>query len=495
VADCLTANKTQNFDYDRLNRLNDAYTTGSSTGVTNWGETYTIDPWGNLTNIALYPGKHNSEILNAAPAPNNQLNGFCYDAAGNLALNATCPVGTLNPTYFYDAENHLSSTASWTYRYDGDGERVIKCTGSYPSCSAATLYWKGTGSDTLTETGWTGIQTEEYIFFNGQRVARRDGPNNAVEYYFADHLGSANVITGGSGGINKSSIYYPFGGEIVVTGSAFANNYKFTGKERDSESGLDYFGARYFGSTLGRFTSIDPKAASGKLSSPQSWNRYAYALNNPPVIADPDGKEAHIIIANASAYNADTVHGASVNVSHFLSSNGVKNVSVDARAPTSGEVLKSMFDKHTVIVYINNSSVATWGHNAQRDWLGDWYGEANQIWVSKNKMDLSGTRTPPGVNKAGTADALGNVIDHEIVHTAVGGGHTQDPNNLMYEKFNPYWGGTANEGQTQQLQQTFNRPGEQEKSNAESPDGMNGPTDVGADTFIGCGGDKTPREH
>ena len=62
---------------------------------------------------------------------------------------------------------------------------------------------------------------------------------------------------------------------------------QFTGKERDSESGLDYFGARYYGSALGRFTSADP--LGGELANPQSLNRYAYALNNPLRFTDPTG--------------------------------------------------------------------------------------------------------------------------------------------------------------------------------------------------------------
>lgn len=62
-----------------------------------------------------------------------------------------------------------------------------------------------------------------------------------------------------------------------------------TGKERDSESGLDYFGARYFGSSMGRFMSPDPLLSSGRPWNPQTWNRYAYALNNPLRYTDPTG--------------------------------------------------------------------------------------------------------------------------------------------------------------------------------------------------------------
>ncbi|WP_228486487.1 RHS repeat-associated core domain-containing protein [Paludibaculum fermentans] len=62
-----------------------------------------------------------------------------------------------------------------------------------------------------------------------------------------------------------------------------------TGKERDAETGLDYFGARYFSGAQGRFTSPDPIMASAKVSNPQSWNRYSYAFNNPLRFTDPTG--------------------------------------------------------------------------------------------------------------------------------------------------------------------------------------------------------------
>ena len=67
---------------------------------------------------------------------------------------------------------------------------------------------------------------------------------------------------------------------------------QFTSKERDAETGLDYFGARYFSSAQGRFTSADPKQFNAKfLSNPQKWNKYSYTLNNPLALVDPDGRE------------------------------------------------------------------------------------------------------------------------------------------------------------------------------------------------------------
>jgi RHS repeat-associated protein len=126
------------------------------------------------------------------------------------------------------------------------------------------------------------------VFFGGKRIARRQS-SGTVHYYFADHLGSSRVVTSATGAILDDADFYPFGGERVVNSSS-GNAYKFTGKERDSESSLDYFGARYYASSLGRFTSVDPSRRSIKLHDPQAWNRYSYTENRPLIQVDVNGK-------------------------------------------------------------------------------------------------------------------------------------------------------------------------------------------------------------
>jgi RHS repeat-associated protein len=69
-----------------------------------------------------------------------------------------------------------------------------------------------------------------------------------------------------------------------------------TGKERDTESGNDYFGARYYASSMGRFLSPDPTLRSGHPADPQTWNRYVYGGNNPLKFIDPDGKEKQLVV-------------------------------------------------------------------------------------------------------------------------------------------------------------------------------------------------------
>ncbi len=276
IANGRDATRTQNFTYDPLNRIAEAWTSGP-----NWGERFTIDPWGNLTNRDPIPGKTYYEPLSAAPAlANNQLTGYGYDAAGNMTQNQTA-------TYAYDAEGRLSATAGVTYTYDGDGDRVMKSNG--------TLYW---GSGPLAESDASGNVQKEYIFFDGGRVARLDVPTNNVHYYFSNHLDTTSVVTNSSGTapFDEDLDYYPYGGEVTGSAENVAQNYKFTGKERDTESGLDMFGARYYGSSLGRFMTPDwseePEPAPyADLHDPQSLNLYSYARNNPMSNTDDDGHD------------------------------------------------------------------------------------------------------------------------------------------------------------------------------------------------------------
>ena len=103
----------------------------------------------------------------------------------------------------------------------------------------------------------------------------------------------------GSLAATKRHDYLPFGEELFATqgartatmgySAADGVRQKFTQKERDNETGLDYFGERYYASTMGRFTTADPMMASATTHNPQSLNRYTFVLNNPLRYVDPDG--------------------------------------------------------------------------------------------------------------------------------------------------------------------------------------------------------------
>lgn len=94
-------------------------------------------------------------------------------------------------------------------------------------------------------------------------------------------------MTNATATVVEDSDYYPFGGERVFT-DTLDNQYKFTGHERDTESGLDYYQYRMLATNLGRWTTTDPLMASAY--EPQSLNRYGYVVNNSTNFTDPDGR-------------------------------------------------------------------------------------------------------------------------------------------------------------------------------------------------------------
>ena len=118
-------------------------------------------------------------------------------------------------------------------------------------------------------------------------------PTGASTYFMlSDHLGSASMEFASGGTPTSVSQFGPFGAEITMPNAT--SHYKFTGKERDAESGLDYFGARYYASNMGRWMSPDwaekPEAVPySSLDNPQSLNLYGYVNNNPLSKADKDG--------------------------------------------------------------------------------------------------------------------------------------------------------------------------------------------------------------
>ena len=294
ITNVLDATRSQNFTYDALNRLATAQTgsTHATSAANCWAKTYGYDAWGNLTSLgpnsatqSAYIGCLQESGLSTTATAQNRLAFLNYDSAGNVIGNP----GVAN--YFYDAENRICSvsgtscTTGTYYTYDGDGRRVMK--------SSGTIYWYGMNSDALMETDLANNDLSAYIFMNGKRVGRQL-PTNEVDFYFTDALGTSRYVYSLAGA--NVSDYYPFGGERVIS-TGTPNHYKFTGKERDSESGLDEFGARYYSSQYGRFMTPDPLTPSRShrlvldqfVADPQNWNKYAYSLNNPVTYRDVGG--------------------------------------------------------------------------------------------------------------------------------------------------------------------------------------------------------------
>ncbi len=141
--------------------------------------------------------------------------------------------------------------------------------------------------------GQTSATQYTHLYFNGRRIKRIEWTHGAwCDHYAYDFLGNARWVYGYNGAWDVSD-FYPFGGERPVY-SAEGNKFKFTGKERDSESGLDNFGARYGSSSMGRFMTPDWSATPAAVpfanpADPQTLNLYSYVVNNPLNRTDPNG--------------------------------------------------------------------------------------------------------------------------------------------------------------------------------------------------------------
>jgi RHS repeat-associated protein len=206
---------------------------------------------------------------------NNRLTGFngqslSYDAAGNLIDDGV-------NHYVYDARNKLTqitqggvTTASFTY--DVFGRRLSKTIGT------VTTSYRYDGDNPIEET--TAGQVSAIL--SGPGIDERYGRDEAGgrAYYLTDNLGSVVALANGSGTVTAQYVYEPYG-EVTSTGSS-DNPYQYTGRENDG-TGLYYYRARYYSTTLKRFINEDPVGLAAGL------NVYGYVHANPLSFTDPFG--------------------------------------------------------------------------------------------------------------------------------------------------------------------------------------------------------------
>ena len=212
---------------------------------------------------------------------------------GLVLLLAWAPIAgadTYTYTYTYNAADQLAGVqgpnGAASYTYDGDGQRITRST-----AAGQTIYVRDPQGEVIAEYSSTGQLLAEYAYVDGQRLCKITHDAQGVEhrvYYHQDVVGTPVAETNESGQVLVRANYTPFGEEVIP--GAASDPHKFTGKELDDESGLYYFGARYYDAYLGRFVSVDE--ADGDNTHPQGWNRYAYALNNPLRYEDPNGDTA-----------------------------------------------------------------------------------------------------------------------------------------------------------------------------------------------------------
>lgn len=287
-----SVNGSWTYSYDDFNRL--ASATGPGQAYT---YTYAYDRYGNRWNQKLSGSCTSGSAICLTFDANNHINNGIetYDAAGNLMTD-----GFHN--YFYDAEHHLvqvdgsagycqsgtGTQATACYTYDAEGRRVRR---AVPGSGITDDYLYDLAGHFITQVSGSGWWARGEIYAGGQHIATYENDLQTPTTFFthADWLGTERVQTSVNGAACETITSLPFGDGLNTSGSCDPTALRFTGKMRDWETNLDNFGARYNSSDLGRFTSPDPLLNSGRPNNPQTWNRYAYALNNPLGIVDPTG--------------------------------------------------------------------------------------------------------------------------------------------------------------------------------------------------------------
>lgn len=308
--------------YDTLNRLIAASaTSGPYAGLQ---ATWNYDSFGNRT-FENFSGDLASS--SAPPIPpsswaqynaNNQVQSSStgvtpsYDGSGDVIQDD-------QNQYLYDADGRicavhdLLSGQMMGYLYDAEGHRIgkgtiqlvngqLSCDTTQNGFAITASYILSPDNQQLTEMTWSGNQVQ-FGYTNvraaGQLIASYtpgSGSQVVLNFQLRDWLGTLRAHTDYAGNVQEKCESLPFGnGQTCVN-----SEYLFTGKERDAESGNDYFGARYYASSMGRMLSPDPGNLSAifHMDDPQSWNGYAYAHNNPLRFTDPTGDTYQVCDAN-----------------------------------------------------------------------------------------------------------------------------------------------------------------------------------------------------
>jgi RHS repeat-associated protein len=271
---------------------------------------YTYDPAGNRDSLKyaygdieyFYEPKSNQMdyyIVNAHGKVD-----YSHDENGNLVKEVKFEAGNEvhSADYIYDPEDRLIKISLTQPKidnldmpdlapktvemvYDANGMRVKKMANG-----ETTLYHYDLANNVLSETDENGQVRETFIYANGMRVASVS-PDGKMKFFHNDPLGSPIMITDENGNALQRYVYDPYGTVIVSKGEN-ENNHTYTGKELDAESGLMYYGARFYDPKIGRFITKD--IAAPDYGNAQSLNRYVYCLNNPLKFVDPDGRKVEL---------------------------------------------------------------------------------------------------------------------------------------------------------------------------------------------------------
>lgn len=259
------------FAYDQFNRL---ASSNKNSGQQTFSYAYD-----------RYANRWQQNAPQGGPAPqytfdnNNHFvgSGVTYDALGNVLTDG------LGNSFTWDAESRLvqvkvGKTVTAAYVYDAEGRRVRGPNGEY-------VYDLGGGM--ITQIALNGVWAYGEIYAGGRHLATYS--NGTTNFFHADWLGTKRVMTGTNGAVSETCTGFAFGDGVTCTGTNWTFN-GFTDDIHDPETNLEHTLFRQYSGTQGRWLIPDPAGTgSADPSNPQTWNRYAYVMNNAVNAVDPLG--------------------------------------------------------------------------------------------------------------------------------------------------------------------------------------------------------------
>jgi RHS repeat-associated protein len=306
----------QAFCYDEQDRLTWAGSTGTppctgqaiSAGTltsAQYSQSFSYDVLGRLISGPLGTYTYGDPAhVHAATAIGAQYTAR-YDVAGDMTCRAPSSSTTCSGTQTaaqlgYDSQGQLttwqntpsSPTATAAFLTDGQGQRVAQQV-TQGGTTTTTVY---VGAVEEVSTSGSTTTTTAYYYAGGKRIAL--SVNGTISYLAEDALGSASVALSTSGSATASVLYAPYGAQRYSSGT-MPGTYGFTGQRADALSGLDYYGARYYDSLAGQFTSADT-VVPGDGYDLWGLSRYAYVQGNPENRTDPSGHISLMIGADGA---------------------------------------------------------------------------------------------------------------------------------------------------------------------------------------------------
>jgi len=267
ISSWLGSSGNRSFNYDNADRLTTVLKMGSN-------ESYGYDAVGNRTTSHLSPS-YSYQPFNRLTSTTAAT--YTYDNNGNM-LSKTDAAGTR--TCSWDSENRLKQVTlpgglTVSYKYDALNRRIQRTTSA-----GADERFVYDGQDVLLDLNSSLAVVTSYINRLGiDDHLRQTSTTTGVSYFLTDHLSTTTAVTDSSGNVVETLSYDSFGNNSGST----RTRYTYTGRERDSDTSLLYYRARFYDPQLGRFISEDPISLEGGI------NFYTYVQNDPLNFLDPIG--------------------------------------------------------------------------------------------------------------------------------------------------------------------------------------------------------------